>query len=154
MCNYCITEKEKLSCVTKDDRVNILEKKIDNLQDHFKEELSAVKSLLTNLSNSRSSESSTPEPPNTELSNPWNDKQKVDHLRHMMVIKKDNHGNSVDKSALEKVFVDDGVGVLNSFEMKNSGDTAIIVESKSDADVLRNNLNNKLPQHQIEQVSA
>lgn len=154
MCNYCITEKEKLSCVTQDDRVNILEKKLDNMQDNFKEELSAMKSLLTDLSSKKSSELSTTSPSNLEVDNPWNDMHKVDHLRHMMVIKKDNQGNSVDKSVLEKVCVDDGVSVLNSFEMKKSGDTAIIVQSKAEADVLRSNLNNTLPQHQIEQVSA
>ena len=29
--------------------------------------------------------------------NPWNAKQKVDHLNHMLVIKKDNKGKSVEK---------------------------------------------------------
>ena len=157
MCDHCVTVKEKLTCVTKNDRVTILEKKIDTLQNDFGNELSAIKSMLVDLT---SKPLIISEPGTSEIqkensnTNLWNDMQKVDHLRHMMVIKKDSQGKSVDKSELEKACVDDGVGVLNSFEMKKSGDTAVIVQSKADAVTLKNNLISKLPQHQIEQVSA
>lgn len=156
LCNHCVTTKEKLSCVTQNDRVTILENKIDTLQNDFKDELSAMKSMLTDLTNksATSSELVCPALPNSVVPNDWNDKQKVDNLRHMMVIKKDSQGKTVDKSALEKACVDDGVGILNSFEMKKSGDTAVIVKTKADAVTLKNNLIRKLPQHQIEQVSA
>ena len=151
LCDHCVTSKEKLTCVTQNDRVSILEAKIDTLQNDFKAELSEMKTLLLDRSVSAVPECTNPTPAEA---NPWNNKHNVEQLRHMMVIKKDVHGKSIDKSALEKACVDDGVGVVNAFEIKKSGDTALIVQSKADADILKVNLANKLPQHKIEQVSA
>ena len=153
LCDHCVTTKEKLTCVTQNDRVSILEKKIDTLQNDFKAELSEMKALLLDRSTSSVPISNSPEPSTVETSL-WNDTQKVEKLRHMMVIKKDSQGNSIDKAALEKACVDDGVSVVNAFEMKKSGDTAIIVQSKADAETLKVNLTNTLPQHKVEQVSA
>ena len=154
MCNYCVTEKEKLITVTQNDRVSILEKKLDNMQTDFRDELSAMKDILLDMNNKTLNSNSNSSVLTQSADNPWNDTQKIDQLRHMMVIKKDNQGKSVDKGLLEKACVDDGVGVLNSFEMKKSGDTAIIVQTKADAEILKRNLTSCLPQHQIEQVPA
>ena len=45
----CVTEKEKLTTVTQNDRVSILEKKLDNMQTDFRDELSAMKDILSFL---------------------------------------------------------------------------------------------------------
>ena len=80
------------------------------LQSDFRDDICEMKSLLSDMN-----KPSVPEPCTLmhnsicATKNPLNDKHRVDHLRHMMVIKKDTSGKSVDKSQLEKVCVDDGV---------------------------------------------
>lgn len=154
LCNFCITAKEKLVSVSQNDRVSILEKKIDSLQNDFRDELSTMKTLLTDFTTKPHSSDLASSVPSNTMVNLWNDEQKVDHLKHMMVIKKDSQGKAIDKSELEKACVKDGVGILNSFELKKSGDTAIIVQSKADAITLKNNLVKNIPQHKVEQLSA
>ena len=156
-CDFCMTNSEKQQTLTTDDNVTVLDKKIDDMRSEFTSELSEIKIALNNFnrSNGRLSSSSTDSLVSSTLSHasPWDDTQKVDHLKHMMVIKKDESGNSVDRKLLEKTCVENGVGVLNTFTLSKSNDTAVVLKSKKDADLLTHKLGPALPDHEFDQMS-
>lgn len=118
----------------------------------FKSEISELKSLLVkpsivssvNVSNVGDNESKTV----------WANKQRTENLRHMMAIKKDEHGNSVDAGKLEKICIENGISVHKTFTLKRSLDTGIVLNSKSDAEKLKGKMTNDCPEHKIEKVAT
>ena len=155
MCDFCITAEEEKQTVTTTDRVTILDRKIDGFHADFKSELQELKNVILDLKNvGYSRADSIDDRTEPAHSSPWDDKQKVDHLKQMMVIKKDNDGKPVDRNRLEKTCVENGVGILNTFQLNKSNDTALILKSKHDADILKQKLGEALPNHQLDQVAT
>ena len=72
----------------------------------------------------------------------------------MIVIKKDSHGKPINKSVLEESCVKSKIGIVNTMTLKRSNDTAIIVNSRSDADILRQKLSQTSPQHTTSTVAT
>ena len=97
---------------------------------------------------SQSSESSV------STTNPWDDSQRTDKLRSMVVIKNDNNGNPIDKLVLEENCVKNKIGIINTLTLKKSNDTAIILNSRSDAETLRKKLSQTSPQHTTSTVAT
>jgi hypothetical protein len=81
--------------------------------------------------------------------NIWNDNTKVERLRHMMVIK-GKDGVAVDKAYLEKTCLENGVAVVDSYKLKNTEDTRILLKSKKDAEALKSKLSN----HEVDKVET
>ena len=157
MCDFCVTASEVEATVTTNDHVTVLDKKIDNLRSDFKSELNDIKEALKSLKSDNQSSPYIDTPNKSTASssdNPWDDAQKTDHLKHMMVIKKDESGNSVDKKVLEKACVENGVGILNTFKLNKSEDTAVVLKSKKDADLLKQKLSCTLPNHKLDQMTT
>ena len=157
VCDFCMTKSEKDQTMTKNDQVNVLDKKIDQLQSDFRCELLEIKNVLKEVvtnSHVRTSEQDTSATTNICIDSPWDDAQKVDHIKTMMVIKKDKDGKSVDMKLLEKTCVENGVGVLNSFKLNKSEDTAVVCKSKKDAEILKQKLTATLPDHKLDHMSA
>ena len=157
VCDFCMTCSEKQQTLTTNDHVSVLDKKIDNLRTDFSSELSEIKNALNSLKASANSSAPISGAPSSTVpspDSPWDDSQKVDHLKHMMVIKKDESGNSVDKKLVEKTCVENGVAVLNTFELSKSKDMAVILKSKKDADLLKQKLGSALPNHELDQMAT
>lgn len=154
MCDYCITADEQKQSSNTTDQVTILDRKIDGLHADFRSELHEIKQAICSLKNESNVSSGTNNNLDLKIHNPWDDKQKVDQLKHMLVIKKDGDGNPVDKKTLEKTCVENGVGILNTFQLNKSDDTALIFKSKQDADLLKQKLGQSLPNHQFDHVAT
>ena len=155
ICDFCITEKEEATQRGTGITNTYVDKKIDELKQNFSDELSEVKNLLKELtatskqqSCSQSSESSV------STTNPWDDSQRTDKLRSMVVIKNDNNGNPIDKLVLEENCVKNKIGIINTLTLKKSNDTAIILNSRSDAETLRKKLSQTSPQHTTSTVAT
>ena len=163
MCNYCITEKEIAKTATQNDRVTILDKKIDNLTTTFSKELLEMKSMLGKLDFSTIAPSVNTVPnARTDVetdqaispsNNVWDNKHKVDQLKQKMLLKSDK-GIPLDPSILEKTCVDNGVAVLKSYKVQNSEDTVIIVNSLKDAEILKKKLGSSSPQHVVSKMAT
>ena len=152
-CDFCLTLEEEKRCASSLDRVDLLEKKIDNMNNVFISELSELKKLISQPKESDVSQHTTvlSDP---SSSSPWNDKQRTDNLRQTMTIGKDSNGNSVNLEKMEKICVENGISVHKTFSMQKSESTGIVLNSKSDAELLKVKLNNDLPLHKVEQVAT
>ena len=151
VCDSCETVHEQNKTVTTKDKVDILDGKLSEMQSRFDVQLGEMKSLICGL-NAKANEI----PPTTApfSLNPWDDTQRAEGLRHMMVIKKDSDGKTADDEKLEKACVDNGISVIKTFKLKNSEDKAVIVKSKGDLVKLHDNLKHSLPAHELNDVSA
>ena len=148
-CDYCLTLEEEKRCASSVDRIDLLDKKIHEMNNTFISELSSLKELITKPNQSDTSEISP-----ASASSPWNDNQRTDNLRHTMSISKDSNGNSVNMESMEKICIENGISVHKTFNMQKSESTGIVLNSKSDADLLKQKLTNNLPLHKIEEVAA
>ena len=150
-CDYCLTLEEEKRCASSVDRVELLDKKIEALNNTFVSELADLKKLIVQPS----ALSTSPGNENTVTSsNPWNDKQRTENLKHTMAIGKDENGNSVNLEAVEKLCVDNGIPVHKTFDLKKSQGTGIVLNNKLDADRLKEKLSNDLPRHKVENVAT
>ena len=156
VCDSCITEKEESSQNGVGVTTNVyVDKKIEELKQNFADELSVVKNLLKEISAPSNLQScSQSSLPAVSVTNPWNDSQRTENLRSMIVIKKDSHGKPINKSVLEESCVQSKIGIVNTMTLKRSNDTAIIVNSRSDADILRQKLSQTSPQHTTSTVAT
>ena len=150
-CDYCLTIEEEKRCAVSVDRVELLDKKIEAMNNTFITELTDLKKLI---SNPNTAGNATPPAPVSSSCNPWNDRQRTDNLRHTMSVSKDNSGNSVDMDTLEKICVDNGISVHKTFDLQKSKSTGIVLNSKMDADRLKEELNNVVPFHKVEKVAT
>ena len=139
ICDHCITNKEKAETMSVSNRISDVDNKIEELRTSFTEELREVKSLLSSLH--------TPKPAPLSPSNPWDDSQRTAKLRSMVVIKNDENGSPIDKAVLEKSCVNNKISIVNTVKLKKSQDTAVILNSKEDADTLKTKLAEISPQH-------
>ena len=119
----------------------------------FISELSSLKDLLVKPTHSSPIIQEIPHSSATS-SNPWSDEQRTDNLRHTMAISKDENGKPVDLKHMEKICVENGISVHKTFDIQKSASTGIVVNSKVDADILRQKLTVDLPMHKVEQVAT
>lgn len=162
MCNFCINKKEFDKTATQNDRVTILDKKIDKLGTTFSKELMEMKRMLEKLPTYGIPDqvtnvttpviSSVNVRPATTI-NAWNDKYKVDMLKQKLVLK-NNNGSPVDPKVLEKTCVDNGVAVIRSEIIKDTQDTVVIVNSLKDAKILKDQLSKSSPLHTVTKVAT
>ena len=166
MCNDCITLNEKRIAECTTDRVELLENKIDSMQQEFREELSELKSILkqqlkNQASNSNDSTSSV-ESIATEhpvlKPKPVQEKklysQCVENLKHVVTVKNQENGSQVSLDKLEKTCISNGIAVLQTFSLQKSNDTGIVCNSRKDAEKLVQSISEKLPEHKTELLSA
>ena len=151
-CDYCMTLEEEKRCASSVDRIDLLDKKMNDMNNTFISELSSLKNLITRSSSTVSTHV-TPSESETSA-NPWNDQQRTDNLKHTMSISKDSNGNAVDMKQMEKICVDNGISVHRTFSLQKSESTGIVLNSKSDAELLKQKLCNDMPLHKVEQVAA
>jgi hypothetical protein len=156
LCNFCSTETEKRRGATVNDRVSILDKKIENLSSNFQTELKEMKNMLVSLTAASGATNSIIQVPVTESitaleaqGNIWNDGNRVEKLKRKMVIKSAG-GKAVDAMLLEKTCVDNNISVFTSHKVRETEDTAITVKSQKDADVLQK----CLKEHVFENVAT
>ena len=150
-CDFCMTNEEAKIASATVDRVNILDKKIDSMRETFKTEINELKSLMVNKSSNLIEHKAAE---NTVTNSVWNDKQRTENLKHMLAIKKDKDGNALCSNKLEKLCVDNGISVHNTFTLKKSTDTGVVLNSKNDADKLKEKILNSCPEHKIEKVAT
>ncbi|KAL5255552.1 hypothetical protein ACHWQZ_G010952 [Mnemiopsis leidyi] len=151
ICDYCITEKEEATQDVPGVMKNVyVDRKIEELKQSFANELSEVKHLLKAIT-APSKEQSCQQLPALSHSaeNPWDDSQRTERLRSMVLIKNDNNGKPINKSILEE-----SCGIVNTMTLKKSNDTAIILNSRSDAETLRQKLSQTSPQHTTSTVAS
>ena len=156
ICDYCITEKEEATQDVPGAMKNVyVDRKIEELKQSFANELSEVKHLLKAIT-APSKEQSCQQLPALPHSaeNPWDDSQRTERLRSMVLIKNDNDGKPINKSILEESCVKSKIGIVNTMTLKKSNDTAIILNSRSDAETLRQKLSQTSPQHTTSTVAS
>ena len=157
LCDFCITESEKRRAATMDDRVSILDKKIDKYNSGFRDELKEMKKMLVSLASASDSPKVLSDgKASTSLETKdsiWSDKHRVEMLKQRMVIKGAD-GKPIDSKLLERASVDKGVAVVTSYQIKDTQDTAIVVRSKKDAELLQQKLGSDSPQHEVAKVAT
>ena len=155
VCEFCMTCEEERMALATIDRVDVLEKKIDSIKCAFKSEINDLKSLLTKPQvSSLNPGVNSIICDNGGSKNVWEDKVRTENLKHTMAIKNDENGNPVDAGKLEKICVENGISVHKTFTLKNSSDTGIVLNSKSDADKLKGKILSDCPEHKIEKVAT
>ncbi len=71
----------------------------------------------------------------------------------MIVIKNDESGRPIDKTMLEESCIKNKLSIVNTMKLK-SNDTAIILNSRSEAETLREKLSKASPQHSTSTVAT
>ena len=155
ICDFCATEKEEATQTEPGMKNVYVDRKIEELKQSFANELSEVKDLLKTMAAS-SKDQSCPQPPvpSNSATNPWDDSQRTERLRSMVLIKNDNDGKPINKSILEESCVQSKIGIVNTMTLRKSNDTAIILNSRSDAETLRQKLSQTSPQHSTSTVAS
>ena len=151
VCDYCMTCKEKEAAQVNTDRVDLLEKKFDTMQNELRNEILEFKNLLTQQSST--TVVNTNPSSNAKLS-PWNDTQKVNRLKQMLVIKKTSDGTPICVDELEKICVDNKISVHKTTTLEKSKDTSVLLNSRKDVDVLMEKIGEKMPGHVVEMKQA
>ena len=86
MCSSCCTEFELKKVVTKDKRVDIIDKKLNNFHNEFRDELSQIKKLMADFSARPASVECVPSSvtstsdQESSTQNPWHYSDKVKNL--------------------------------------------------------------------------
>ena len=157
MCDGCCTEFETKQVVTQDKRVDIIDKKMDNIRDEFRKELSEIKQFIISSSQPLSTQSSIP----TVSSNPtlpesseqkaWTDPTHTKRLfeQKIVVVKKsESQGKPIDSSVLRKTCVDNGIQIIKSFA-RSKDDIGLVVNSETTAKTLVEKLKISAPEHNV-----
>ena len=150
VCDFCMTLEEEKRATATVDRVDLLDKKIESMKSVFKSEIQELKSIM--VQSSTSIQNNSADQPDVE--NVWNDKQRTDNLKHTMAIKKNNDGNPVCSNKLEKICIENGISVHKTFVLQKSAATGIVLNSKQDADKLKEKIINDCPGHGIEKIAT
>ena len=161
VCNQCLTEKEHERAKSDSNRIELLEKKLENVQAVVKEEISELKSLLKEQLLNSSSEQSLTSSSTTSLdissvstTNVWQDTTKINSLKQMLVIKSGDPEKSVPPNVLEKICVDNRIAVHKTKTFDKSNDTGVLVNSRKDADLLMDKLGIEVPGVTVEMKST
>ena len=161
MCDECCTEFETKQVVTSDRRVDIIDKKMDNIRHEFRNELSDLKKLVISATFPNTA-SSQPHSPNQALSQPevvqpaWLDPSYTNKLFEQKVVivkKSDTQGKAIESSVLRKTCVDNGIQVLKSFS-KSKDEIGLVVDSDKTAKKLVEKLKLSAPQHKVSNLPA
>ena len=153
VCDTCITLFETDRATTKEEKVDKLDKRVEEIST----DICMMKDMLiklTETNNMPAAKQKEQATENTEkiTANVWNDKQRVKNLKQLVVISKDKHGNQVNQELLEKTCSDNGIQVTKTFQLSKSDATGILVPSKRAADTLLQKLDEKLPQHKTKRI--
>ena len=114
ICDFCATEKEEATQTEPGMKNVYVDRKIEELKQSFANELSEVKDLLKTMT-APSKDQSCPQPPvpSNSATNPWDDSQRTERLRSMVLIKNDDDGKPINKSILEESCVQSKIGIVN-----------------------------------------
>ena len=121
-CEYCLTVRENQRANEDSNKVALLERKLDTMQEMFMKELSELRAVFKEqLDNSRSdhslsSSSTTSLDASQDVTNKWDDASKVNSMKQMLIIKNNSDGTSICKSELEKICADKVTEVCESFK--------------------------------------
>ena len=154
ICDDCnikhTTAKARQNC----DRVDLLDKKIDNMNTSFLSEMNEIKKLIVTqpISVTKSNNMSDIETTNNDCV--WNDHQRTENLKHVLSVSKDKNGNKPSSVVLEKVCVDHCIPVQKTFNLTRSDSTGIVLKNKTDATKLAQALKNVLPEHPVKKVAT
>lgn len=160
MCSSCCTEFELKKVVTQDKRVDIIDKKLDNFRNEFRDELSQIKKLMADSSARPASVECVPSSvtsssdQETSTQNPWHYSDKVKTLfsKKVLVVKKsENSGMSIDSAVLRKTCVENGIQVSKSFATSND-EIGLVVNSDSAAKTLVDKLKLSAPEHKVQDL--
>ena len=149
-----MTCKEKEVAEVNTDRVGLLEKKFDTMQNDLRSELSEFKSLLMKQASVSPVNTMDNFPPSKAAASPWNDTQKVNRLKQMLVIKKTEDGTPISEDELEKICIDNNISVHKTKTMEKSKDTSVLLNSRKDVNLLMEKIGEKLPGHAVEMKPA
>ena len=145
VCEYCMTMFEQKSQTTSDNRVDILDRRVDNLGN----DVSEIKRMLVSITTSNSGVMTPPPVQNmANVGNVWEDKERT---RQLLIIKKDNEGNTMNIDVLQKTCTDYGIQVTKTFETSKD-ERAVVLPSKESAKALVEKLKEKVPQHSVDRV--
>ena len=142
LCDFCMTSFENQQTVTHDEKVDMLDRKVQNMGN----DLSEMKELLVKLTE-RQVSSPIVCPASTDMSvsaNPWSNKERSDNMRQLLVIKKDNNGKTIDQNLLIKTGVDNQVQIIKTFRTSKQ-DTAVVLNSAHSAKLLEDKLKSHSP---------
>ena len=157
ICNDCITLEEKRQAAAKTDRVELLDMKIDSFKREFKEEILEMKALLKNQFNGTPRDVSKLEN-ETVADNQTKDKllwsQRVENLKHLVTLKSQAGEQKLCQKTLEKTCAESGASVIKTFSMRKTKDTAIVCNSRKDAEKLLDKIENTFPSQDAELVTA
>ena len=162
MCDGCCTEFETKQVVSQDKRVDILDKKMDNIRDEFRNELSEIKNLMIAVSKpsslpSASTVTQSPAPvPSVNFETAWADSSYTKRLfeQKVVVVKKsDTLGKPIDSSVLRKTCVDNGIQIIKSFS-KSKDDVGLVVNSDKTAKILVEKLKISAPEHRVSDLPS
>ena len=162
-CNDCVTYEEKRRAAAASDRVELLDIKIDSFKREFKEELGELKQLLkAQLTPNKVAlkevelERSESPPVSDNQSNDILWSQRVENLKHLVTLKKktQSDGTPMSPELLEKTCADSGASVVKTFSLGVSNDTAVVCNSRKDAEKLIGKIEDTLPGHDAELVAA
>ena len=171
LCDHCLTKLEKDQCTTRDDKVDDLKAKVENLESGLKD----IKSLLMNKSTSMLQQSTvrgTPPLPmatmnvdkvSLPLNNVWGSQNKnslwsnvespdVDNFDDsdsakvaiVLPVLEDKQEEKSCMKAISKVVMQDKVSISKSYKKKN-GETVIVCDSNQVVDTLKNSIKKVAP---------
>ena len=154
VCDDCnikhTTAKARQNC----DRVDLLDKKIENMNTSFLSEINELKKLIVAHPISTAKLNTLSDIETNDNGCVWNDHQKTENLKHVLSISKDKNGSKASSEILEKVCVDHCIPVQKTFNLTRSDSTGIVLKNKTDATKLTQALKNALPEHPVKQVAT
>ena len=155
-CDYCLTAQElkraKLTVheLPSNNKTDEIEMKVDNLSD----EISTIKQLLTDLTNtSKASANPTAvsDPVATPSHNMWKDNERSAKMRTLLSLSADKDGRVVSQGTLDKLLIENGVQVKKTI-ITNSKETRLILPDKMASGRVMKMFAEKLPNHTVTEI--
>lgn len=139
-CDTCQTVKETNAVLSAQDKVSLLESKMNSQMGQMKDQIDEMKHLIVDgfdgvRSRHVSGQSDVGDfspVKNSTLNNPWVDTVRSEQMRQTFVINKDTDG-SINRNEIEKICVDNNVCVTKTFSISGSNKLGVVLPSAKDA---------------------
>ena len=158
-CNSCCTNLELKIAINQDKRVDLLDKKMDNVRQEFREELSDLKRMISSITvrspqNSGDAQNDVSGSIVTGTS-AWSDPGMTRSLfnEKVLIIKKANGTSPLDPNVLRKTCVENGIQVKKTFSTAKH-ETGIVLNCDKAAATLVEKLKTTAPEHHVSSLTS
>lgn len=142
ICDTCMTNHEKSKAISDDNKIDKIDKRVDNLSSSMDE----MKSLLMQVINSPAQTSSSIdiEPVIRNMPRTFSDVVQKPARKPSTLVLKSNNDSEINIEAIEKVITENAIHIEKSFKSK-SGSTVYICPTEKDRTTLKEKLSSNLP---------